>query len=152
MAFPCFPNVAGVQPLALVVVFARNREPSSPYCQEMFSIVCSELFSIWLCFGFFSFKDKCCFTARKQTGYLRDYVQDPTQTQSRNFAICSLWGMVSICLTSLLGIKGTAFHYLKQKNKQKQTKTPNHQHLLNWEVSLQKSPFYLLTYNVPSFT
>lgn len=28
----------------------------------------------------------------------------------------------------------------------------NHQHLLNWEVSLKKSPFYLLTYNVLFFT
>lgn len=62
---------------------------------------------------FFSFRDKCHFTARKQTGYLRDYSQDSTQTLSRTSAVCLLWSVGSKCLISLLGIQGTAFQHSK---------------------------------------
>lgn len=91
---------------------------------------------------FFSFKDKCHFAARKQTGHLGYYLQDPTQTKSRNLAICSLWSTVSNCLMGWLGIKGTAFHHLKQ-NKQTNKRNQKSKPALSWEVSLKSLHFAL---------
>lgn len=87
MAFPCFPDAAGVQPLALVVVFPRTRSLPALIVRKCFLLFALS-YSLFDFVLFFSFKDKCRFTARKETGYVRDYLQDSIQTQSRSFVIC----------------------------------------------------------------
>lgn len=111
----------------------------------MFSSVCSELFSLWLYFGFFLQRQVSLYSKKRNRIRKGLFARLPPNTEQE---LCYLLSMAySNCPMSLLGINGTAFHHSKPSK----TKTPKHQHLLQGEVGLKVS-IYLLTYIVSSFT
>lgn len=65
VASPSFPDVAGLQFLALLVVFARNTE-SFRLIVRKFPTVCSQLFSICLGFVLFFFPSKTRVTLQQE--------------------------------------------------------------------------------------